>query len=55
MIEDLKKKWEEDPIVALGVVAAVVTAAAKLIDSLSARQGRKAYAKQINAKLKNRR
>jgi len=55
MIEDLKKKWEEDPLVVLGVGAAVVTAAAKLIDSLSARRGRNAYARQVNYRVKNRR
>jgi len=53
MFEKLKKQVEENPILAIGVGAAAVTAAAKLIDAITAAQGRHAYAKQINYKVKN--
>lgn len=47
-IEKLKRRFEEDPITVIIVGAFAVTAAAKLIDALSAAQGRKAYAQQVN-------
>lgn len=53
-IEKLKQKFNEDPITFLVVASFAVTAAAKLIDSLSAAQGRRAYAKQINYKVNRR-
>lgn len=48
----LKHQAEENPLAALGVGAAAITAAAKLIDALSAAQGRRAYAKQVNYRVK---
>jgi len=48
----LKRAWNENPMLVLGVGAAVVTAASKLLDSVSAAQGRKAYAKQVNHSVK---
>lgn len=47
-IEKLKRKFEEDPITTIIVLNLAVTAAAKLLDSVSAAQGRRAYAKQVN-------
>lgn len=44
----LKAEWNNNPIGVLAVGAMVATAAAKLIDSMSAAQGRRAYAKQVN-------
>lgn len=44
----LKRAWNENPLLVIGVGAAAVTAASKLLDSVSAAQGRKAYAKQVN-------
>jgi hypothetical protein len=49
----LQTSWEENPIAVLAVSAAFMTASAKLIDSISAVQGRRAYARQINHKTKN--
>lgn len=53
MYEKLKKQIEENPMLAIGIGAATVTAVAKLIDAVTAAQGRHAYAKQINYKVKN--
>lgn len=50
--DKLKAQFEDNPIAVIGVGAMAVTATAKLIDSVSAAQGRKAYAKQINHKVK---
>lgn len=44
----LKQQVEDNPLVALGIGAAAVTAVAKLVDAVSAAQGRRAYAKQVN-------
>lgn len=48
----LKRAWNENPVLVLGVSAAAVTAVSKLLDSVSAAQGRKAYAKQVNHSVK---
>lgn len=48
----LKRAWNENPVLVLGVGAAAVTAVSKLLDSVSAAQGRKAYAKQVNHSVK---
>lgn len=53
MIEKLKKQFEENPLAAISVGALAVTAVSKLIDTMSAVQGRKAYAKQVNHKVRN--
>lgn len=52
-IANLKRQAEENPIMAIGVGAATVTAVTKLIDAVSAAQGRKAYAKQVNYRVKS--
>lgn len=52
-IERLKQRFEEDPVTVLIVGAFVVTATAKLIDAMSAAQGRRAYAKQVDYRVKN--
>jgi hypothetical protein len=46
-VQILKRKFEEDPITTIIVGAMAVTATAKLLDALSAAQGRRAYAKQV--------
>lgn len=50
----LKKAWDENPVAVIAVGAFAVTAAAKFIDAVSAAQGRRAYAKQIEYKVTNR-
>lgn len=46
-LKKLKQKWDESPVETLIVVSLAVTATAKLIDSISAAQGRRAYAQQV--------
>lgn len=53
-IEKLKQKFNEDPITFIVVASLAVASTAKLIDALSAAQGRRAYAKQINYKVNRR-
>jgi hypothetical protein len=49
----LKRKFEQNPVEVIAVTAVAVVAAAKLIDALSAAQGRRAYAKQVNYRVNN--
>mgnify|MGYP003544071650 CR=1 FL=1 len=51
----LTRAWNENPVAVIGVGALAVNAAAKLIDAVSAAQGRSAYAKQINHKVRTNR
>lgn len=56
-IEKIKQKFEEDPFTVIMIGAFAATAAAKLIDAVSAAQGRRAYANQVklsNLKYQNR-
>ena len=48
--QKLEQAWNENPLQVIAAGAFAVTATAKLIDAVSAAQGRKAYAKQINHK-----
>lgn len=48
VIDKLKQAWNENPLAVITVGALAITAIAKLIDSASAAQGRRAYAKQVN-------
>ena len=43
-----KSECEENPVRVIVVVSIAVASAAKLIDSVSAAQGRRAYAKQVD-------
>lgn len=47
-LDNLKRQAEDNPLMALGVAAALITAVAKLMDANSAAQGRRAYAKQVD-------
>lgn len=49
-IDQLKQSWNENPLAVIGTAALAATAAAKLMDSVSSVQSRRAYAKQINRK-----
>lgn len=53
--EPIKEQWEVNPLVVIGVLAAALTAASRLIDSLSGVQSRRAYAKQSNRRSKTKR
>ena len=50
----LKKEWDENPLAVITVAALAATAAAKLLDAMSAAQGRRAYAKQVDYRIRNR-
>ena len=52
--QKLQTKFEDNPIVFLGVGAALLTGLAKFIDAAGAAQGRRAYAKQVNYRVRNR-
>lgn len=52
--DKLKKAWDENPVAVIAVGAFALTAVAKTVDSLSAAQGRRAYAKQVDYRVKNR-
>lgn len=49
--DKLKKAFDENPVAVIGVGAFAVASLAKLIDAMSAAQGRRAYARQIDFKI----
>jgi len=51
--EQLKKQWNQNPIQVLIVGSLVASAAAKVLNALSAAQGRRAYAKQVKYRTKH--
>ena len=51
-LDNLKREAEQNPLMALGVAAALITAVAKLMDAQSAAKGRRAYAKQVELRAK---
>ena len=53
--DKLKRAWDENPIACIMVGAMAATAAAKVLDAITAAQGRRAYAKQVNYRVANRR
>jgi len=55
VLKKLKQEWEENPtqMIVLGTLAA--GALAKLINAVSAAQGRRAYAKSVNYRVKRNR
>jgi len=50
----LKQEFEDNPLAFIVIVSAAVTAGAKVIDAMSAASGRRAYAKQVNYRVKHR-
>lgn len=50
--DKIKQAWNDNPIQVAMAGAVVLTALGKFIDALAAVQGRRAYAKQINHKVK---
>lgn len=49
--ERLKKEWNENPMQVIAIGALAATAAAKFLDSMSAAQGRRAYARQVDYRI----
>ena len=54
-VDKLKKKFEDNPLEVIATGALVATAAAKVLDALSAASGRRAYSKQVNYRVKHKR
>lgn len=52
-IENLKQQAIENPMQTLAAVAAITLAGAKLIDAAGHAQGSRAYAKDVNRRVKN--
>jgi hypothetical protein len=50
--EKLKLQAEENPIVALGIGAAILTAVGKFIDAAGHYRGSNAYARDVNRRIK---
>jgi len=51
--DKLKRKWNEDPMQCIVIGSFAAVAAAKLIDALSAAQGRRAYSRQVEYRIHN--
>jgi len=54
-LDRLKQKFNEDPLTVILVGSLALGAAAKVIDSASAAQGRRAYAKQVDYRINSQR
>lgn len=50
--ETIKVVWKENPIALITAGALAIGATAKLIDAVSAARGRRAYAKQVNYRVR---
>lgn len=53
--ERLKEEWNNNPLQTILVGSLAAGAASKLLDSVSSARSRRAYAKQIDYKVKHRR
>jgi hypothetical protein len=51
----LKREWNENPLQVIMIGAFAATAAAKVLDTMSSANSRRAYAKQIDYRVKNKR
>lgn len=52
MWEKIKFEWERNPVNVVAAAGVAATGVAALLNALSAAQGRRAYARQINHKIK---
>lgn len=53
-MKQLEKEWNENPLKVIAVTAMASSALAKVINAWSAAKGRRAYAKQVNYRVRNR-
>lgn len=53
--DQLKKQWNDNPLQVVAVGALAATAVAKILSAMSEAQGRRAYAKQVDYRVRNRR
>lgn len=51
-LENLKTQAEKNPIVAMGVAAALITAISKFIDAQGHAKGSRAYAKDVERRIR---
>lgn len=51
-LENLKRQAEENPVLALGVAAGLITAISKLTDSTANAKNSKAWAKEVDRRIK---
>lgn len=49
-VSKLMTVWEENPVLVLTVISGMAYSGAKVVDTVSSVQSRRAYAKQINRK-----
>ena len=50
--DELKKEWDENPLKVIALTAFAANAAARMLNAWSAAKGRRAYAKQVNYRIK---
>ena len=51
--DKLVRQFEDQPILFMGAVGTLLVGISKFIDAAGAAQGRRAYAKQVNYRVKN--
>jgi hypothetical protein len=51
--DKIKKAWDENPLAVITVGALAVTAAAKLLDSVTASKNSRAWKKEVNRRDRN--
>ena len=51
--DKLAEAWNDNPLAFIGTGAVVASAAAAVINAMSAAKGRRAYAKQVNYRVKH--
>lgn len=52
-IDNVKREFKENPVGFIAAAGGVVVGVAALINAVSAAKGRRAYAKQVNYRIKN--
>jgi hypothetical protein len=52
-VANIKRTWENRPVETLAVAALTVIAASKLITAVAQLEGSRAYAKDVNRRVKN--
>lgn len=50
--DQLKKEWNENPLKVVAITALTANAAARLLNAWSASKGRRAYARQVNYRIR---
>lgn len=49
-VDKIMTQWEENPLLVITIVSGLMVASAKVVDTASSIQSRRAYARQINRK-----